>query len=953
MSIGLVMLQYVTASTSVIQTIYYDTMAKEAADAGTVRALSCIKQNQMTWSNTAKLKPNSGCDGATLTSSTAPKWYIAHPSNSLSYSTFEVDAPVLSDGGISISATGKVMFGQDENRTTTSGSQTYSKSTKIDIPYTEVSTIWEKAQGNVVREVSANAWNTCAIANELPYCWGGNAYGEAGNGPGAIRTTPTRVNSGALAGNQRVASIDTGNLAACAITKTGRLVCWGRQLGGQLGNNAKWDANILPTQVVGEISNKNITKVSMGDSSLHSCALTEGEFYCTGGNGYAQLGQIDYNVKGPLCDWPWAVACGTPISIRDKPRFTTGWPNNVDADLGVYTPVFGFSNRTFEDQSQMYGKYGTDIGSGSYGACGLLNGSTFCWGDRFVLDPLGGENANTKAASGWVYISPVGSDVAIGESTACMVVRSKAYCRGMNPGNNSIWIPGSGPIYVPNGAGTAIENTAIVAMDTSNDHGAICMRGNGNAYCWGNMVGYMPSNTSICMPAGCNRNPGKVAIDNNYSVSDITSGREHNCAVANGAAYCWGKNTYGELGTTAVAVGAQSNLPVRTSNAIGTTSGYAATDISSGKNHNCAIVNGRIFCWGANNSGQIGTVDTEDKPVPITPSGFIGPKGATDVSAGTNHSCGIVNGAAYCWGNNTYGQLGTGDRVSSTAARQVNLSGKYFTSISAGNDHTCGIAEGSVYCWGRNNTRQLGDNSSAVDRTTPTLIAGASGLSATDVSAGNGFTCAVIDSKAWCWGNNASGQVGKSGGGTQATPYKISVLDTSVFTDIEAGDNFACGIVNGFAHCWGDNSSGQLGRGTTGYRADQYQVLRINSPVTNGNTTSLSAGDSHACSITDGTSYCWGNNTNGKLGNNSPTASNTPVAVRADTGVFGDNHPYKLSAGGNGTCGLANGRIACWGAGSNGQIGVLGNIAPKLIPTWTDDYKVGTFVLDYDNMQIY
>lgn len=946
------MLQYVTASTNVIQTVYYDTMAKEAADAGAVRALSCVKQNTVTWTDANKLKPNTDCTGTTLASATAPKWYLAHPSTGLSYSTFEVSAIVRTDAGIKFTSTGKVLFGQDENHTVASSSNSYSKFTSVDIPYTEISSIWEKAQGNVVRQISTNAWNSCAIANELPYCWGGNAYGEAGNGAGAVRLTPTRVNSGALAG-KKASSIEAGHLSACAITD-GRAICWGRQLRGQLGNNAKWDANILPTAVAGTVSSKNITKISMGDSTFFGCLLTEGDIYCSGGNDYAQLGQVDYILKGPLCDWPWGTPCGAITGIRDKPRFTTGPPSNTDADLGVFTPVFGFSNRALEDQSQMWNERATDVASGAYGVCATLNGKVFCWGDRMVLTnflPWDVWKGNTAWNGGWKITSSVVGDITSGESTACGVTRSKSYCWGGQPGDGGSYIGGHAGLYTPNGAGSVLQNIAITGVAAQNDRGPICVNGAGNAYCWGNFVGYTPSNAGICVPFGCQGSPGKVAIDDQFNITSVATGREHGCAIANGAPYCWGNNTYGELGTTTVAQGTQSQLPVRTNAAIGTTSGYAATKISSGKNHNCAIVNGRIFCWGANSNGQIGTNDTADKPVPITPSGFVGFKGATDVSAGLNHSCGIVNGNAYCWGDNTYGQLGTGDTTSSTTARQVNLPGLYFSAISAGADHTCAIAESTVYCWGRNNSRQIGDNSTT-QRNNPTAIPIGGGLAATHISVGNGFTCAIADGKAYCWGSNSAGQIGRTTATTtQGTPYLLPVLAESVFTDIKVGDNFACGVVAGYAHCWGSNANGQLGR--TSNSTNYYQVLRVASPVDGKNTTSLTAGDTHACSVSNNIAYCWGNNTNGKLGNNSTTNSSTPVAVQTDAAVFGNNYPYELSAGGSGTCGLANGRVACWGAGANGQIGVLGNVNPALVPTWTDDYKVGTFQLDFNAMQIY
>ncbi len=193
----------------------------------------------------------------------------------------------------------------------------------------------------------------------------------------------------------------------------------------------------------------------------------------------------------------------------------------------------------------------------------------------------------------------------------------------------------------------------------------------------------------------------------------------------------------------------------------------------------------------------------------------------SSVSAGQDFSCGVTPlGTIYCWGRNAGGSLGDGtttDRLIPVAVNQP--LGVRFDSVSAGQDHACGLSTaGNVYCWGTNTFGQLGTGNIS-PQTTPTLIA-ASGLSFTSVSAAAQFSCALTTTNlGYCWGLNDKGQLGSGiNVGTQ-TPNPDTVAVTGgPFRAVSATQGHACGILSaggldGIVVCWGLNDAAQLGRG--------------------------------------------------------------------------------------------------------------------------------------------
>lgn len=353
----------------------------------------------------------------------------------------------------------------------------------------------------------------------------------------------------------------------------------------------------------------------------------------------------------------------------------------------------------------------------------------------------------------------------------------------------------------------------------------------------------------------------------------IVASHRHACAVRSGAAMCWGDNYNSQLGdgtTTLRRYAAPVSGLHSGVTAISTGPIYEDEGLSSGPN--CVIQRGAAKCWGRNRFGQLGDGTTTDRSTPVQVSGLT--SGVTAISAGTLHACALVTGGTvWCWGYNQYGQLGDGTTLHRYTPVQVaGLPGSVMA-IAVGTFHTCAVTTGgAAWCWGNNFYGQLGDGTSA-DRLAPVQVSGlTSGMQAVD--AGGHHTCALTTGGAVrCWGYNEFGQLGNGSTALSTVPAQVTGLTGGV-TAISGGYVHTCASHNGAARCWGYNTDGQLGDGSTTGRLAPVQVSGLTSGV-----QAISAGTRHSCAIHNGTAKCWGNNSRGHLGNYLDEDSLAPVDV--------------------------------------------------------------------------
>ncbi len=328
--------------------------------------------------------------------------------------------------------------------------------------------------------------------------------------------------------------------------------------------------------------------------------------------------------------------------------------------------------------------------------------------------------------------------------------------------------------------------------------------------------------------------------------------------------------------------------------------------IAAGGRHSCALVSGKVFCWGANERGQLGDGDVESREVPAP---IVGDLNFAQIATGLAHSCGVVRGGdAYCWGADDRGQLGDATTTSRSAPVRVvgNLS---FRLLRTGLSHTCGLTTGGdVACWGANVNGQVGDGSTNT-RSSPAVLT--MGVRFVSLAAGWNHSCALAsDGSAWCWGANGSGQLGNGSRVDARTPVPVGGGQT--FTSIAAGGTHSCAITDsGEAYCWGRNSFGQLGDGGA---SDHTTPVRVE---TSARFVSVSVGGVHSCGRTrSGQAYCWGRNVYGQLGDGTNSNRDTPTRV-AGGATF-----TALNATGAHTCAVgADGETYCWGFNVEGQLG--------------------------------
>jgi len=347
--------------------------------------------------------------------------------------------------------------------------------------------------------------------------------------------------------------------------------------------------------------------------------------------------------------------------------------------------------------------------------------------------------------------------------------------------------------------------------------------------------------------------------------------------------------------------------------------------------HTCGLtVQGGVYCWGNNVFGQLGDGTTTDHPTPtpVTGPGSGPALSFASLAVAYTHTCALTSdGTAYCWGLNSSSQLGDGGTTNQAAPIAVIGPGGgpalAFASLTGGGDHTCGLTSaGLAYCWGQNAYGQLGDGTTT-GRTAPTAVTGPGGgaaLTFTRLVAGLFHTCGLITGgTAYCWGRNEFGSLGDGTTTNQTSP--VAVTGGLSFTSLTGGGNetgdHTCGVTTaGAAYCWGFNDEGQIGDGSITNQT-------VPAAVAGGLTfASLAAGSRQSCGrMSSGAAYYWGLNFggDGTFGGNKLS----PAAVAPPTGSSSPLSFTSLTTGGGGhTCGLtSDGAAYCWGSNDVGQVG--------------------------------
>ena len=350
------------------------------------------------------------------------------------------------------------------------------------------------------------------------------------------------------------------------------------------------------------------------------------------------------------------------------------------------------------------------------------------------------------------------------------------------------------------------------------------------------------------------------------------------CAVAtDGTGYCWGFPATGSADSAGDQVKLIHNIPTPVLGGLSfvAISGGAFATFPGGAYHTCGLTaDGAAYCWGANVNGELGNGDTTASTTPVAVAGGLTFKA---VSAGVYHTCGLTTtGAIYCWGNNHDGELGNGT-TSYVNSSPIRISGdSSFIAVGAGYEHSCGLTtSGAAYCWGYNAHGELGTGDSTTS-TVPVPVTG--GVSFAALSVGYFHACGLThDGAAYSWGGNFEGELGN--GTTQQSTTPVAVSGGLTFASISAGQWATCGVTpGGAAYCWGFNGFGQLGNAAASLT---LAPNRTPLPVSGGLAfATVSTGYYHTCGVTtQGAAYCWGDDSEGELGDGSTMVHPTPVPV--------------------------------------------------------------------------
>lgn len=721
-----------------------------------------------------------------------------------------------------------------------------------------------------VEQVAAGGLHTCARTGDgRIWCWGRNDIAQLGVGedtPRTIRSAPVPVPG--LLGTLGLAA---GDAHTCVITAERGVRCWGLNDAGQSGEASFRYQRGAPGAVDG--LERPVLALALGGS--HSCALLEGgEVRCWGGDESGQLGDGGNAARR---------ATAAPVSGLDAPAVSLAagyshtcaalangtvrcWGENGEGQLG---------DGTREDRSQPVAVLGLPAGgiralaAGVTSSCAIAGAGAalHCWGAQYPLLGFGEDSPTARA-----YPGLEAGLVALGAGDyhyCALTSGGQLKCFGENIFGQF----GNGEI----GAGSDVETAAglldgVTQVDAGRQH--TCARArDGALQCWGdNRFGQLAQDITSERLV-----PTQVSgLDS--GVLAVGVGAYHACALGmNGQVKCWGVNTAQQLGNGGSGL---SRVPVDVVDL-----GPGVRALAVGGNSACAITaERRVKCWGANFSNQLGIGGPPDTSTPRPVLG-LGEVDVLSIGVGREHACALMSGGLVkCWGDNAYGQLGDGTRIQRATAVDVAGLPPGIRAIAAGYLHTCAITAGSgLKCWGINENGQLGDGSNT-DRLTPVDVVGL-GSGVVAVAPGGLHTCAVVSGGGVkCWGANYFGLLlGDGSSVDRALPADVPALRQGVVEVSAALFGTCVRFARGAMQCWGTNDGGPVGDNSTVSRPTPVDVAGLTRGV-----TAMGSGygfGGHTCAVVSGAAKCWGENTVGQVGDGSTHGVPTPQRVLSNAFV--------------------------------------------------------------------
>jgi alpha-tubulin suppressor-like RCC1 family protein len=752
------------------------------------------------------------------------------------------------------------------------------------------------------------------------WSWGVSTAGRLGQGTVlADRSSPVSV-----VGGHSFVKVHSGDAHTIAAKADGSLWAWGDSASGRLGDNAVVDRS-SPVLVSGG-PRPAFTAASCGtgagDGDGMSAALAaDGTIWTFGDNFTGQLGDGTTTSRSfPVSisdgrSFDEVITAGTHCLARRFDGSLWAWGGNGSGQLGDNSAITASKSVAVAVAGIGLPPF-TSIAAGCDMSVGLrIDGSVWCWGANAV----GGVGDNTIANRS-SPASVVGNHSFA--SVASGGVNSQAATTWALKSDGSCWGWGDGS-FGGLGDNTAIQRSSPVsavgnhAFTSIAGHGqfAIALKADGSAWSFG------INSASAAGALGDNTVSGRsspVSVVGNHSFIELEGGISSSLALkSDGSTWAWGLNSNGAVG---------DNSTDNRSSPVSVVGGHSFVQAAAGNAVLLALkADGSAWAWGTGASGALGqgtTTTNRSSPVSV-----VGGHSFVAIAAGNSISLALkADGSCWSWGSNSLGRLGdnsTTDRSSPTSV----VGGFSFTEIACGvqtSSFSMAIMEdGTIRSWGTGTFGRLGDNT-ITSRSSPVSVVGNSPPFLT-IAVSDACSLGLrTDGYAWAWGNNSSGQVGDNSTANRSAP--TSVVGNHKFASIYgggfAGLSHALGLKSdGTAWAWGENGDAQLGDGTFSDRSSPVSVSGRHS------FESLSAGSGLSMGLkADGSIWAWGSNTDGKLGIIDPRsprlfapgvlfssgsvgadASTTPTAfsilLRSDGSAwgFGNNSNGKLgdNAGGD------------------------------------------------------
>jgi alpha-tubulin suppressor-like RCC1 family protein len=828
-----------------------------------------------------------------------------------------------------------------------------------------------------VKKIAAGAYHTIALtADNRIIAWGLNGSNQLGDGSTSTRTTPVNVNITALAG-AAVASITCGQNFSYAITDTGAVFAWGTNGNGQYGSNSTTSFSTpKPIYFGGSLFGKTVSAYSLGGN--HAVALDSAGKVSTWGynlNGQLGTGNWDSSVipispaQGDALGGktPKQTAAGddfTAILMTDGSLFKWGAnPNNqlgngathpTNVALPISAGALGIGSLTLTGTITS-GSYRVSVPSNAGVYPGMAVVGTGIAASTSVASLSGGSliflSGTATLTSGTASLTISGavtqgtlSSIAAGRHHTLGISNGRVYAWGENTygqlGNNGTAVA-STPVAVYTAG--VLSGKTLTAVAAGSDH-SLALASTGTLYSWGRGAnGQLGRGTTADAVV-----PVQVTMTGVLAGGTITSvgagGNRSFVLKSDGKVYGWGDNTNGLLGSGSLGT-ANSPVAVKTT---GVLSGKTVTELAVGYSHTLVLTSdNKLFAWGNNDYGQLGTGDTTSstEPVAVKMTGALNGKIPQHIYVGSTSAESLVlcdDGKLYAWGGRGYGQTGNNTWTGSLEPTQVTFSGSVKHAAMGNGFGIVATTDDIISTWGAGELGQLGTKNDALTpkrgpgdflglngRTIFSMVAGhASATTNQTPEVALPFQLALTsDGKVYGWGRNDKGQLstGTISAATTVTPTAIS-SGTLAFQAISAGGSHVLAIASGGkAYAWGNNGAyGALGNNSTAVSASP--VLVSSSGALAGKTvTSVAAGWQHSLAATsDGGVYAWGYNASGQLGNGTLTASLVPVAV--SSGSLAGKKISAVAATNDGSAGTsyalsADGLVYAWGKGASGQLG--------------------------------